>query len=243
MLTRAVPLLRILTIVLVVAIVLVAGLILRAALFASTPDVPKTEVQRGIEAAEEAVKANPKDSSARIKLAAAYMGQKAYNAAIEQAQIATRIAPKDPSSFYVLGLANAAKGDTKTAVTNLKKASGMKGQQAQFYQDAYVALARAQEKEGDLTGALASMQHALDQGPENAILLYERGQMFERNKKWQDALMDYGRALQYVPNMDEAQQAYTRVASAHPDALAKLKQYDKEMQQQSLEATPTGGKK
>jgi len=238
MLARAVPLFRIITIVLVLALVVMGLLIFREVLFASSDAAPTTEVERATQAAQEAVKANPQDPIARIKLAAAYLEQKNTAGSVEQAQTAIRLAPDDPAGHYILGLAFSAKGDAEAAVVELKKAAETEGQQAGFYQDAYVALARAQEKTGDLQAAIKSMNKAIDYGPENTLLLYERGQMFERNEKFVDALLDYSRALAYVPDWEEAMTAFSRVASAHPDALEKAKEFE-DVQNVSLETTAT----
>src|SRR5512143_2448847 len=101
MLSRAVPLFRIITIVLVVALVAIGLLIFREVLFARSDAAPKTEVQRATQAAEAAVKANPKDANARIKLAAAYLEQKNTAKAVEQAEIAIRLKPDEPAGQYI----------------------------------------------------------------------------------------------------------------------------------------------
>jgi tetratricopeptide (TPR) repeat protein len=221
---RAVPLLKAIIVVLAVVLVLIAAAVVRQLVVGSTAGVPRSELERGALSAEEAVKADPNDAAARVKLAAAYLEEHANAAALEQAKIAVRLAPQDPSGYYVLGLAKDASGDPKGALDALRTAATTTGQLAGFYQDAYTALARVQEELGDRKGALVSMGQAIDNGPENAVLLLTRGQMYERDKQYVNALDDYSSALQYVPDYPEARAAFDRLSRAHPEALAELKQ-------------------
>ena len=235
--SRYVPLLRVVVVVLLVIIVGLAGAVLWQSVVGASTESPRSELERGVSAAEGAVKANPESSTARVKLAAAYLESKRYGEARDQAEIALRLSPDDPSGFYILGLAQVAGGDLKAGIASLEKATTTEGQLAGFYQDAYVALARAQADNGDLEAAIKSMSKALDKGPENALLLYERGTMFEQNQKWTDALYDYAFALEYVPNYPEALDAFNRLSQAHPEALDALRRIEQELN--SLEPTST----
>jgi tetratricopeptide (TPR) repeat protein len=217
-----VPALRVVIVLSVVGLLVVGGLIVRQAVFGPSDDTPKTEGQRAVLASEEAVKASPNDPASRVKLAAAYLEQGSPSLAKEQARIAIRLAPKEPSAYYVLGLSEARLGRSAEAVTNLKKAAETEGQMAQFYQDAYLALAKAQDGAGDDKGAVASFQKAIDNGPENALALYERGSYFERKRQFKNALYDYGWALTYAPNYEPAQAAYNQLAKQYPDLVKEL---------------------
>lgn len=213
--------------VLGVAIAIVGVAVVREVLAGAGNSVPKSELERAVYTAEEAVRANPEDPASRVKLAAAYIEIGNAAGGAEQASIAVRLAPKDPSGYYVLGMAQTRQGKTAEAIKNLKKAVDTKGQVAQFYQDAYVALSRAYEKAGDGKLAAQSMTRAVNFGPENVLLLFERGQLYERDKKWIDAMDDYAAALDYVPNYEPAQQGLDRLKKAHPEEYKKLlKQYE-----------------
>lgn len=228
MLEKAVPYLKVAIVLLVVALlVLAAGLVRYVLLGGSGAGAPRSELERAVFAAEEAVRANPQDAGARVKLAAAYLEQNSVSSAIEQAEFAIRLAPKDPSGYYVLGLAQSESGDLKGAAGNLKKAAGLKGQLGDFYADVYAALATVQEKDGDLKGAIKTMGKALDQAPENAVYLTTRGRMHEDAREWVWALDDYLSALQYVPDYEPAGEAYNRLSREHPEALKKLKEMEK----------------
>ena len=222
MLSRAVPLFKVLLVVLVIGLLILAGAFIRLAVVGAGSKAPRTELERAIVAAEQAVKADPNNANARLKLAAAYIERKNFSAALEQADVANRLTPNDPTVYYVRGLAAAGKGDNAAAVPDFQKAAALEGQLAQFYQDVYVAMARSQDKLSKLKDAVASMDKAIDFNPENAALIYERGQMHERDQNWLLALYDYGQALQYVPSYEPALQAFSRVSAAHPETLKKL---------------------
>jgi tetratricopeptide (TPR) repeat protein len=220
----------------VVGILIIGGLFVRYLIVSGGEQTPRTELERAIVAAEEAVRANPENSNARIKLAAAYLESGAVSAAIEQAQIATRLAPTDPSGFYVLGLAYAKQGDDAKTVVTLTKAANMEGQLAGFYQDVWAALAKAYERDDQDEKAIEAMNKALNFGPENSILLAERGSIYEGQKKWADALYDYAQAAQYSPDYEPAVSAVKRISSEHPEAVAEV-QKRFEVTLPSVEAT------
>lgn len=229
MLSHSTPLLKVLIVVLTLAVLILVGAFVRLVVVGASPATPRTELERAVFAAEEAVKANPEDPTARFKLAAAYVSQGGHQAAVEQAQLGIRLAPSDPSGYYILGLAQVGAGDLQGAIENLKKAVNTEGQLAGFYQDANAALARALDQSGDVEGAISHMQGALSNGPENTLLLFELGQLYERNGKWMEALENYGWALGYVPDYEPAREAFDRLALEHPEALEELqKAYSEE---------------
>jgi tetratricopeptide (TPR) repeat protein len=218
---RPLPILRALVVVLVIGILVVAGALLSALLSGGRAATPRTEGERAVMAAEEAVKADPNDGTARIKLAAAYLAQGSASAARNQAEIAVRLQPTEPGPYYVLGLAQAKGGALDEAVVSLKKAAGMQGQQAAFYQDVYVSLARTYEQTGDTKMALEAMGKAIDQGPENVPLLVERAKMLERGGKWYEAAVDYGYALLYTPDYADAVAGLDRIKGGHAEEYKK----------------------
>ena len=150
---RLETLLKILVTVLVIGTLVVSAALLRF-VFAGGKGTPRTELERAVVAAEEAVKASPNDPDARIKLAAAYYEQGGTAAAAKQAEIAVRLEPKVPDPYYMLGIAQAKLGKTQEAIANMNKAITLPGQTAAFYEDVYVQLAHALEKAGDKKAAL-----------------------------------------------------------------------------------------
>lgn len=218
---RAVQILRLVIVVLVVAIVGFAAATVRH-IVSADPSTPKTELDRAVFAAEEAVKANPDDPTARVKLAAAYLERNNTRGALEQSRFAVRLAPKEPAAYYVLGMSLAAQGDHDEAIKQLTKAADTKGQMAPFYQDVNVALAREYEAIGNSKKAIVAMSKALNYGPENVVLLVERAQMNERAKDWMNAMDDYAAALEYMPQHEEARKAFNKLKKDHPAEYNKL---------------------
>lgn len=226
---RATNVLRIVTIVLVIAIAAV-GVLLVSYLIADSGDTtPRTELERAVIAAEEAVRANPESAPSRIKLAAAYLESGALAAAREQADIAIRLSPDDPEGPYILGLIESKDGDHKAAIVQFRKAVGAEGQLAAFYQDVWRSMSSAYERSGDTSQAIGAMDEALNFGPENAELLANRGRLYEAEERWVDALYDYVQAITFVPDYEEALEAARRIVRDHPEALEKL-QYQFEVE-------------
>ena len=209
--------LRAIVVVAIVGIVVLAGSLVQFLLSGGPADTPRTSAERAILSAEEAVRANPDDPVARVRLAAAYLEQGSAGQAIEQAQIALRIEPDDPSAYFVLGAAHAAQGELDLATQNLTRATQTEGQFAPFYQEVLIVLARVQEENGDREAALDSLEQALGYGPENATLLVERAQMLERAEQWFEAAFDYAWAVQFVPDYEEALEGLSRIESTHPE--------------------------
>ena len=115
---RLETLLKILIGVLVVGALLVSAALLRFVFAGGKSTTPRTELERAVVAAEQAVSADPNDPDARIKLAAAYYEQGSASAALKQAEVAARLEPQKPDPYYMLGIAQAKLGKTQEAIAN-----------------------------------------------------------------------------------------------------------------------------
>lgn len=217
---RLVPVLRVLTVVLVIGIVVTGFFLVR--FFLDADRTPRTELERAVFAAEDAVRAMPDSASARIKLAAAYLESGAVANAREQADIAVRLAPSDPAAHYILGLVQAKQGQDADAVKTFEKAASLQGQLAAFYQDVWAAAAKSYERLGNIEKALEAVSKSLDYGPENALLLVQRAGLYEKQEAWADALYDYYQAVSF--GYKEASTEIDRIAAAHPEALKEVKE-------------------
>lgn len=231
--SRLSTVLRVATVVLVVAIVAVAALLAQFLITGGgTSDAPRTELERAVFAAEQAVKADPESAPARVKLAAAYLESNAINAAREQAEIAIRLAPEAPEGTYVLGLVESRAANDEEAIKLLTKAAEMQGQLAGFYQDVWRAAAAVHGRSGDTSSAIGAMDQALSFGPENAELLVARATFYEQDERWADALYDYTLAARFVPDFEPALDGAQRIVEKHPEAVAEM--------QERFEAEPPG---
>lgn len=233
--SRFQSLMRVATIVLVVAILVMVGLLVRHVI--TSDNTPRTELERAVVAAEEAVRADPEDPSARVKLAAAYLESGAMAAAQEQGEIAVRLDPNDPSAYYVLGLVYLKRGDTEAAIEQLTTAVETEGQLAGFYQDAWAALAEAYDQDGQPERAIEAMDQSINMGPENAQYLVRRAELYERQEMWADALADYVFAITYVPDYEPAIEGIERIRSEHPEAVDEAREKFEIMVPGSEEAT------
>lgn len=222
--TRMSRALRVITIVLAVAIVGMVALFVRYLTMGWEGSTPTTELERAVIAAEAAVKADPESAPARVKLAAAYLENNAVSAAREQAQTAIKLAPQDPSGYYVLGLIESKAGNTAAALKQLGVAANTQGQIAGFYQDVWRATASVHSRSGDTSEAIAAMGRALDYGPENAELFVARAALYEQEKRWADALYDYTQATLFVPDFEPALEAARTIAADHPEAVEELRE-------------------
>lgn len=217
---RVLNILRILVAVAVVA-VLVSAIALVQAFVSPGDDTPRTATERTILSAEEAVRADPNDPVARVRLASAYLEQGSTAGAKEQAALALRINPEMPDAHFVLGVAQYRLGESKAAIASLTKAGETEGQFAPFYQEAYVALGLAHEAAGDIDAAIEALNRAITYGPQNAIVYVERGLLFERAKEWYEAAADFAYALVYVSDYQDATDGLARMKQGHPKEYAK----------------------
>lgn len=210
---------------LVVAVVALGAVVAYTFVDQLSVSTPETELERAILTAEEAVRANPQDAAARTKLAAAYLDQGLTGAAAEQAEAALKLDPADPTPLYVLGRAQLKMGDVDAAIVTLEAAATTEGQLAQFYQDSYYALSQAYEESGDTSAAVGALDEAVNNNPDNVLLVFSRGQYYERHEMWADALFDYTIVLTYVPDHEEALEAYTRIAEEYPEAEVQAREW------------------
>ena len=140
---------------------------------------------------------------------------------MSQSRIAIRLKPTDPSPYYVLGLSEVKAGQRKQAIADFTKSVNMTGQLAPFYQDVYTALSDAQLADGNLKGAITSLEHAVSNGADNAPLLVKLGQLYERNNDPYDAAEQYAWGLAYLPGQADATNGLARIKAAHPKEYAK----------------------
>lgn len=200
--------------------ILIMGVSVVQALVQRGDKTPRSATERAIMSAEEAVKVNPNDAKARVRLGAAYLERGDTKKAIEQAEIALRLDPDAPAPHFVLGVAHRRDGDLDAAVKSLTTAGETQGEYAQFYQEVYIELARTLEDKDDIEAALASLEKAVRYGPENALVTLERAEMLERASRWEEAAYDFGYTLIFVPDLEEAQAGLARMQEQHPNEYA-----------------------
>lgn len=197
---------------LVLGILGTGAAIARYALLDDKLDAPRTETERAVYLAVQAVKADPNDAQARVKLAAAYLEMGKVASAVKEARTATRLAPDNGQAFYVLGLTERQQGKLEEAAKNFEKAAKMDGQLGPFYQTCWVELAKTRMEQEKYKQAIKAYDEALDYGPESAPILYDLGVAFEKSGDKKTALAYYKETLQFVPDYREALAAAKRLS-------------------------------
>lgn len=209
--------LKLVTFVLVIAILATVAAITRYAVFADKLNAPRTEIERALLLAVQAVKSNPNDAQARIKLAAVYLEMGRASTAVNEAKTATKLAPDNAEAFYILGLANKEIGNIVQAAQNLEKAAKMEGQLAPFYQTCWTELARLHESQKKYKLAIRAYEAALGYGPESAPILYSLAKAYESSGDIKNAETYYKEALEFVPDYEEAAKALERLKNESAD--------------------------
>jgi tetratricopeptide (TPR) repeat protein len=194
-----------------IAIVFVGILVVRAALQASANRTARTEAERAVLVAEEAVKSDPNDARARANLAAAYLAAGRYSDASKQAEYAIRLNPDEGTGYLVAGIAARELGRYEEAINFMKRALEDQSKTADWYMKAYAELARTYEKANRLKEAKKALDGALGYFPEGADLYYERARITEKLKDYKNAILDYQAVLTFDPTNEAAKEAIKRL--------------------------------
>jgi len=214
-------LLKAITFLLAVGIVVTGIAITRYALFDNKLKAPRTEIERTLFLAVQAVKANPNDPEARVKLAAVYLEMGRVNEAVKEATTATKLAPDDADAFYILGVANREKGNMVQAAQNLEKAAKKEGNLAPFYQVCWTELASVYMEQKKFKQAIKAYDKALGYGPENASILYELARAYELSRDMKNAEAYYKEVLEYLPDHEDALKSLARLEKEKASAKNK----------------------
>lgn len=148
-------------------------------LFTGRPDNTKETLIK-------AVSFDPKDTEARLKLAKLYLIMQDYSNCYLTVKQLLEIDPSNAAAYYTRAIALLEKGDTVTAVTDLKKAV----ENNQEYYEAHVQLGElyAVKKDG-----LAELyfQNALNIRPQSREALYMFGMFYQETGRYDRAIVVY----------------------------------------------------
>jgi len=204
-------LLKAIIFVLIMAVLATGAAIVRYTIFDNKLSAPRTEAEKSLQLAVQAVKTNPNDARARIKLAAAYLEVGRVNAALSEAKIAAKLDPDDAEAFLVFGLANKEKGNFDEAVKNLEKAAKMDGKLGYFYQSCWLELAKIHMDQKKYKAAVRAYDAALGYGPESASILYDIAKAYELSGDTTSAAAYYKEVLEFVPDYEDALKSLERL--------------------------------
>ncbi len=221
---------------LIVGIVIAFGMLGKLAITGTKPAVPRTYVERAYMDAEEAVKANPKNSKARTALAKAYIAVGRYGDAIEQASIATRLDRSSTDAYMTLGIAENKTGRYADAIVALEKAINLKTGTAELYSQAWFTLGEAYENSGNLAKSVDAYKNAYYQSSQDVEVGYTYAKALEKAGQIQDAIYVYQDIIAFMPDEKKAKDELVRLNAA-------LETKKKEPAQGKTSTTATAPKK
>jgi protein O-GlcNAc transferase len=167
--------------------------------------------EEAVESLRHALAQDPRCAEAEVNLGEAlrHLGQETESiAAFRRALSIDRTLA---AGAYGLGRALLAKGDAEGAIDSLRNALSMQpGMQptsappTEFWLDAHLLLAKAQEQCGQIAAALATLQQAVSLRPESADIQFELSKALHRVGRLDAAAAGYSRVLEIEPAHLEA---------------------------------------
>lgn len=175
---------------------------------------------------EEVLKSDPNNAAACRGMGFVYLQRRDFDQAREYFQRAAKADPKDPRVHYYAGVLMNMRGftdqsDSGAMVNELKTAITLDPN----FADAYIQLAYAQRRTGDIPGALASAKKAIDLNPRNVAYYFIVAEMYLQENKVDDALGIY-RAL--TKSSDPA------MAARASDSVSRIERMQAEMKEAAI---------
>lgn len=204
---------RALIFLVIAAIIVVGGLIIKVAIVGDRPAAPRTYAEKLLWDAEEAVKADPEDSKARIGLARAYLTIGRNADGLKQAEAAVKLGRKSSEAYFVLGLGYNKTGNYAKAVEVLQACVKQENATLDILGESYFQMGIAYEGLNKLKEAMQAYDKALNYFPEDINLNYAYAKVLEKAGKRTDAIVVYKDILSYVPGEQKAQDALKRLGA------------------------------
>ncbi len=180
------------------ALILVIGVMIIWSVV-SEPAAPRTSAERDLAQYEDLVKEQPQNAAARAGMGAALVQAGAYQRAVEQLNTAIKLGAR-PEYYVVLAEARVGLGDTKSAISALKKAQNMN----ESYGSAWYAEGKIYFDEGEYAKAIGPFNRTLGLEPSASDVNYLLGQSLEKLGKREAAIDAYRKAIKYLPDYAEA---------------------------------------
>jgi tetratricopeptide (TPR) repeat protein len=172
----------------------------------------QSPVERSVAELETAVRKEPKDPARRVALAEAYLQDKNYSAAMEQAQQVLKSYPDNDSALFVMGLSNVFQENRTEALPFLEKFIEIRGKAETagtdmgletglyFLGESYNKLKRAPE-------AVVVLTKALNINRADADAMFQLGLAYASTNEHEKAIAQYQDSIRFVPDFAEAYQA------------------------------------
>lgn len=163
--------------------------------------------ERGIAAAKQAERLNPKLPEVHFSLGGAYNATGQTAAAIAELKKALELSPNSDEAYRRLGIAYADVGQKDPAIQALQKATELNP----YYWVNLNALGTAYFEFGDYEKALKQYQNVTQLEPENAAGYDNIGSVYSRMGKYEESIGAYQKALQIQPYAG----TYSNLATAY----------------------------
>jgi tetratricopeptide (TPR) repeat protein len=186
--------------------------------YTAQPKVAEVSVEK----AEQAVRDNPNDPEVRLGLAETYMANRRFDEAIELAQNVRDTYPDNQHAWFVLGIANALKGNPEGAIEPLQtlldanKEAEMPGLNKALQSTAYY-LGDSYLQLGASDKAVPVLERAVEWSQTDADAMYKLGKAYMGIGQYEKAVNMLQVAANFVPN-------YTEVYVAMADSFTALDQ-------------------
>jgi len=182
----------------------------------------KGDYDRAIADFAEAIRINPKYSSAYTNRGVAYVEEHDYDRALADYNVAIRLDPKDAVAYNNRGVAWKNKGEYDLAIADYNTALKLDKNYVSAYNNRGVALYR----KGDNDRALVEYNTALRLAPNDADVYNNRGISFNEKGDFDRAIADYSEAIRLNPKYVNAlaNRAFTYEKKGMlPEALADFR--------------------
>ena len=183
----------------------------------------QTKAERDVVMTVAIAKDTPRDTDAQVAAATAYLLAGDFDQALVYVDRATKLAPKDPSLKLLKAQVYQGKGDLKKARALVEELRKSVDRSETLYATSGAVMALIDQAEGNLTAAVEEMKVALGGDPTSTDLLVNLARLQEQTGKKDDAAATYGKALQYIPDLEPALTALRAMKSGPADyELAKV---------------------
>lgn len=187
--------------ILAIQIIVVAALLFLISniIFRGSSNTPRTSLERKYYDALDAVKLDPTNPKARLKLAMVYMESGSYNQAIKELNYAVQLDPKDPEIYYGIGIASHKIRNLDKATKALNRAVNLKGTFGEVYREAYYELGEIYYEKKKYEESIKAFEKARLQGSEYPYVLIALAKAYEKAGYIDKAITEYKDAVRYNP--------------------------------------------
>ncbi|MCA9678099.1 MAG: tetratricopeptide repeat protein [Myxococcales bacterium] len=174
------------------------------------------QLEPGIEELRKAVALDGQNASFLVELGSALSNAGKVDEAALQLRAAITLDPENGRAHLLLGLALRDQAELEEAIVYLTKATKLMPNDGR----PWFELGIVQNRRGDDLGAEASLAEAVARAPSNSLYWYAYGEMLRLNKKYDDAINAYAKAMDLDPPHPKAA-AKRGLALAEADRLGE----------------------